>query len=958
MNQLFSLKKAKSFFLSFIFLVILNSTFAQTTYNWVGNVSTDFYNVNNWDNSTIDFANLNNSTLIVGAGSPNNPAKIGISSDVIARRPNYFNTTASANVIITGALVPYHNTYLNGTITMNGSAAFNSRDYVYLGIGASGVLNLNNGSATSRTAFYIGRNVSGNGTANINGGTLYGGNYVEIATGTGNPTGVLNIIGGSVDVALGVNIGVNGSVFIGGIGQLIVNGNQTTALQAYINSGKITCTAGKTLSVIYDGARTSVSIPQDPNSMLREYSDYVILNNGTLVAKIEKSSGNILSMKVNGIETISQSGAHTSAYHDFTSSYGFETIFGATFSKKEETADYIDISFKRPYSPGNNVTPCDADIHYVLKKNDTGLYTYSILSHKTTYPNFDLGSWRQVLWIANDGNVNLEERIYVTDQKKWEMPSVYDYANGVSPGIQEIIKLTTGVRKGKYDGKYQYSEPLIDIPAYGHASDINRIGTFAVFGSHEFFNGGPTHHDLNAAAGIIHICMNGVHYNDQGFVVKQGEAWSKIYGPYLLYNSTKATGDLNWADAKARAATDKTEWPYAWLTNTPEYPLANQRGNITGTFSISDASKPTVTGKNAWIGVTQLSTDADGQWQMEEKNYQYWVKTDAFGNFNIKNVRAGTYTLFAFSNGETGEFSMANVTVTANGTNNLGNVIWTIPRNNGNLIWEIGIPDRTSAEFKFGDFDYCEGYVQEKFASTFTNPIEYDVASKNWATALPYVHSSYFNTNSTMSGWKWRLNFVLPVSIPTTGNAKLTIAYASSDHAQQWIYVNNEAITPINYYPPIGGGNAFLRQSHHAKYGIQVVDIPWNKLKIGANTITLLMPSTSYFGNHVMYDYISLEGNASVTTAIKEFDNAKDAIINVYPNPAADYINIILKNSNYKDLKIAVNDLLGQTILTESFNKNETGVYRLNLIGKLSPGTYLVRIDAGKYQHISKVLIL
>lgn len=857
-------------FYTFIFLFINVKLFAQMTYNWVGGTSTDFYNVNNWSNTAINFADMQAHTMVIGAGNPNNPIQSGGNASNVSYRPNYFNTTASANITINGNLIPWNSSYLNGNITLNAPASFNIRNNVFLGKEATATLQVNGGAMYSRYIFYVGNGVGGNATANVTGGTVYVGTNLEVATGTVNPIGILNINDGTVDVTGNVNIGANGSIFISGIGRLIVTGDKVAALQTHITNGKITCPAGKTLSVTFDGTRTTATIPQNPNSLLREYTSYIILNNGIVEAKIDKRTSNILSMKVNGVETIAQTGNKISAYYDFTSSKGFETIFGATFSVKEETADYIDVSFKRPYTPGSNVTPCDADIHYVLKKNDSGLYTYSILEHKASYPDFDLGSWRQVMWIANNGTDYLAEHIFVNDVKKWKMPSVADYATATPTGIAEIIKINAGVRAGKYDGKYQYSEPLIELPAYGFGSDVNNIGSWAVFGSHEYFNSGPTHHDLNAAAGIIHICMNGVHYNSKGFVIKQGEAWSKIYGPYLLYTSNKSTAELNWADAKARAAIEKAQWPYAWLTNTPQYPLANQRGNIIGNFSINDPYKPQITGANAWIGVTQLSDDSNGQWQFEEENYQYWVKTDASGNFDIKHVRPGTYTLFAFSNGVTGEFSVANITVTANNTTNLGNIVWTIPRTNGSLIWEIGVPDRTAAEYKFGDFDYSEGYVQDKFRAAFNNPIEYNVASKNWSTALPYVHSPYFKADGTVeSSWKWRLNFNLPSGIPTTGNAKLTIAYASSDHAQQWIYVNNESSTPINFYPPLGGGNAFLRQSNHAKYSIQVVDIPMNKLRVGANTITLLMPSTSSYGNHIMYDYISLEGDASMTLPVE-----------------------------------------------------------------------------------------
>jgi hypothetical protein len=960
-----------------LFFSIINASFAQT-YNWVGGVSTDFYDVNNWDNNTINFATLSSSNLIIGAGTPNNPINIGHSgADVIAKRPATLTTNVGANIIVTGTFFPNGVSNLNGTITLNGAANFNNRNFVYLGKGAAGTLTINAGSTASKNAFYIGNASSGNGLVNVNGGTLYAGTYLEVATGIGNPIGNLNITGGTVDVTTGVNIGTNGHVFISGLGQLIVSGDKRTVLQTYISNGQITCPVGKTLDVVY-GTRTTVNIHQDPNSMLKEYPSYITLDNGTVLAKIDKNTSNILSLKVNGVETISQSGSHTTAYHDFTSSKGFETIFGATFSVKEETADYIDVSFKRPYSPGNNVTPCDADIHYVLKKkdknneNEKGLYVYSILNHKASYPAFDLGSWRQVFWLAHDATDYLTEKIYVNDIKKWQMPK-YNDTFETTP-IPEIIKYTSGVRNGKYDGKYEYSEPLIDIPAYGFGSDINNIGSWAVFGSHEFFNSGPTHHDLNAAAGIIHVCMNGVHYNSKGFVINAGEEWSKIYGPYLLYTSTKATGDLNWEDAKNRAAQDKADWPYTWLTNTPEYPLANQRGNITGTFSIKDTSKPLVTGKNAWIGVTKLSDDAAGQWQFEEENYQYWVKTDASGNFDIKNVRPGTYTLFAYSEGVTGEFSMTNVTVTTGGTNNLGSVEWAIARPNGNLVWEIGVPNRTSSEYKFGDFDYCEGFVQKKFDSTFPNPIVYNVADKNWNTALPYVHSKYYNADGTINGnWIWKINFELPAGIPTTGNAKLTIAYASADHAQQWIYINTESGTPVSFYPTIGDGNAFLRQSNHAKYTTSAIDIPMSKLHSGTNFIQLVMPSNSGDVSHLMYDYISFEAilntndldNDGVTNANDVCPNTPtgetvgingcsssqlgvislsknlDTEIMAYPNPTKGILEIALPLS-IQETTIELYTLQMQLISKKSYPVNN-GKVQLNIENQAN-GVYFVKI--------------
>ncbi|HSC37294.1 MAG TPA: polysaccharide lyase family protein, partial [Chitinophagaceae bacterium] len=289
---------------------------------------------------------------------------------------------------------------------------------------------------------------------------------------------------------------------------------------------------------------------------------------------------------------------------------------------------------------------------------------------------------------------------------------------------------------------------------------------------------------------------------------------------------------------------------------------------ISGRYQVSDMLKPALHGTGAWIGVTDLQ-DGATNFQFECKNYQYWVKTDNAGNFTIPNIRPGTYSLFAFGDGAAGEYRQDNVVVTAGNTTSLGTITRTIDRTYGSLVWEIGVPDRTAGEFKMGDFDYCEGFVEHKFADSFPPTIEYNTADNNWATVLPYAHTKYPDASfNPAAQWRWRLHFTLPAGMPTTGNARLTIAYASNDHAQQWIYVNNESTPFTTYYPDNGDGNAFIRQSNFAKYTMKQVLIPMSRLVAGSNIISLVMPSNSGWNSHLMYDYLSLEANISSTLPV------------------------------------------------------------------------------------------
>jgi len=366
------------------------------------------------------------------------------------------------------------------------------------------------------------------------------------------------------------------------------------------------------------------------------------------------------------------------------------------------------------------------------------------------------------------------------------------------------------------------------------------------------------------------------------------------------------------------------------------------------------------------VGVTILS-NALNQWQMEEKNYQYWVKTDASGNFTIKNVRPGTYSFFGYSNGAVGEYSQANVSVTAGGTTALGNVTWNIARDNGSLVWEIGVANRTADEYKFGHKEYMQGFAYETFYQSLASPIEYNVANNNWSTALPYAHCPYRIADGSISSWKWRLNFTLPANTVLTGNALLTIAYAGSDHAQQWIYVNNENSLFTSYYPENGGGNTMLRQANYGKYSYKKISIPMSKLKIGANTITLLMPSSSALSNHIMYDYISLEAVLPAGSQTASAPNSHTALnliddqpgseeVLVYPNPTTDKFKLSLNNKEEGTITISIINAAGLTVKTITATKSGQFEKEISVEG-LPAGVYYVKTAINSFTATKSILI-
>ncbi len=596
------------------------------------------------------------------------------------------------------------------------------------------------------------------------------------------------------------------------------------------------------------------------NVTLSATSTTATLDNGVINAVIDKATGRVTSYKLNGTQMVDPSNP---IYYSMDGGTSYEQPSGCVYSVVTQTTDMIEISCKRTWSSTAGYKHVfDIDLHYVLRRGDTGLYAYAILDHPASYPAATVGEWRIVWKLPRNSTTFTFERAYVDDLRNWEMPSYYDYQQSSPTGIAEIVKLNTGVRAGKYDGKYSYSARYFDIGTWGHASNIAKKGVWFVLGGHDYFNDGPTKQDLTLSESYILMHFGRNHYDGSGTSVAAGESWRKMFGPFLLYcNSTTATsnaGDALWADAKAQVAAEKAAWPYSWLAN-PDHPAASGRGTVTGKLVISDALKPGVSGAGARVGLA-APEDSAGNWQFQGKGYQYWAVADAAGNFTIPGVRPGSYTLYAFSDGVVGEFTKTAVTVTAGGTNSQGTLTWNVVHPSASIAWEIGTPDRTAKEFRHGN-DYFEPFLWNGFSAELPNPLVYTVGVSNPATDWNYVHTLYATKDAagatTTAPWNWKVNFTLP-AVPASGNAVLTVAAASSHYARLWLTLNDEPNTFARISPPVDGGNALLRQGIHAKYSRVDISIPVSRLRVGANTFTFSFNGSDQ-STHVMYDYLRLE---------------------------------------------------------------------------------------------------
>jgi rhamnogalacturonan endolyase len=229
----------------------------------------------------------------------------------------------------------------------------------------------------------------------------------------------------------------------------------------------------------------------------------------------------------------------------------------------------------------------------------------------------------------------------------------------------------------------------------------------------------------------------GTHYVGKYIVtqVGNGEYWKKVLGPVFIYLNSSPLRDLRalWEDAKSQSQTEARKWPYNFL-QSPDFPKADMRGSITGRLFVRDkfVSKEDMPAGMSYVGLALPGEP--GSWATEGKGYQFWTRVTTDGTFNIANVREGMYNLYAWVPGFLGDCvynspiaitpgvcrfvsqnwclsvqwiitTLTSVKSIATGRAiSVGDLVFEPPRL-GPTLWEIGVPDRTPAEFYIPDPD-------------------------------------------------------------------------------------------------------------------------------------------------------------------------------------------------------------------------------------------------------------
>ncbi|XP_019709708.1 uncharacterized protein [Elaeis guineensis] len=596
-----------------------------------------------------------------------------------------------------------------------------------------------------------------------------------------------------------------------------------------------------------------------------------------------------MGVRYNGIDNLMKADdeENSGGYWDII--WGGTEVFGVFDRIKEteftiilQSEEQVEVSFKRIWTPSHNETlvPLNIDKRFVMLRGSSGFYTYAILEHQDGWPDFGIGEMRAAFKLRKDKF----HYMAMSDTRQRIMPMPDDRMSERSQQLAypEAVLLTNPINpelKGEVDDKYQYSCEDQDNKVHGWISSDPPIGFWLITPSDEFRTGGPMKQDLTSHVGPTTLAMFiSSHYHGESPKFRNGEYWKKVFGPVFLYLNSASNGEdpkTLWQDAKMQMQREVESWPYSFPVSE-DFQKSSQRGSVSGKLLVRDRyiHGDDIYANGAYVGLA-LPGEA-GSWQRESKGYQFWTRADENGSFTITNVRTGDYNLYAWVPGFIGDYRYnATITITSGNIIDLGPLVYEPPRD-GVTLWEIGIPDRSAAEFyipepnpkyvnrlyvndpadRFRQYGLWERYVDLYPYSDLVYTIGKSDYEEDWffAQVTRKIDEKLYQPTT------WQIKFHLD-SVNQSKSYKLRVALASVAHSKLQVRFNNLKADPTHFTAnPNGRDNAIARHGIHGLYWLYDITVSNIWLVQGDNTIFITQPMSQSPFSGIMYDYIRMEG--------------------------------------------------------------------------------------------------
>ena len=553
------------------------------------------------------------------------------------------------------------------------------------------------------------------------------------------------------------------------------------------------------------------------------------------------------------------------------------------------------------------------EVHFSMLRGSPGFYSTAIQTHRAQDLPVNLTAWGVVTRVPDAFNW-----LSADDARNFLIGTQTSKGSGIPNSPHEISVALNGSRAGQLDDKFIYGQDHADLKAWGWSSvgpgGLN-IGRWMMTNM-DFSNGGPMKRDVSAYpySELNNSILTGELGGGGDGSFAKGELWTKTCGPWFTYLNSVPASITNpaeaakalYKDALAQAEAEKKAWPYQWFKND-KYPQAAGRGTVQGKMRIQDSGNPGASNGGLWVGLVEQPTTINAAYDFQKwfKPYQYFVQTDADGNFTIPNILPGNnYTLWAYGPGAAGTFLSQNqqeknpplecdvpahpfAVKVVPGMNQLGTIAWT-PLRVGPTVFELGYPNRKADKYRHGeDYPFPEDEPKLGFPTAIWGPqmvfnfdfpegLTYTVGKNRWSTDWNYILPSLPDTNGSYQPCKGNLVFDL-ASTPLSGTtASLYIAAAGyggdqrSPKNQVSISVNDKdlgttpgtrgapaPLTPTGYFPAYSDDSS-IHCAVHGPFSDERLYFPASLLRVGQNTITIRVNGTG-LTDCLMVDYLRLE---------------------------------------------------------------------------------------------------
>ena len=534
------------------------------------------------------------------------------------------------------------------------------------------------------------------------------------------------------------------------------------------------------------------------------------------------SNGRVSSLQRKGTEFLSSNGI----YFDYTTADGNKGLSPSKVRTVKQTAEHCEVLYSA--TSGNTIF----EQGFIMRKGVPGIYTYVIATGTATSASEPVKEARVCSRLA-ETMLNG----YVDWRMNGRIPSNSEMAEA-EKSENTIQDATYRLADGSIYTKYNWANYIERDTLHG-LRDNTYYGLYNIPVSYEWINGGCERQELTVHATskspITIQMLQGEHFGGQAMVLNEGE--KKLYGPFLIC-TTYSKNPVQ--SARKQWEKEVEAWPYQWFENDL-YP--RERGTVRGRLNVTTGQR------SDSVRIVLAQEKGRDPYEMT-RGYQFWTLTDADGNFEIRNVRPGTYNLFAYAKaGEVTDMLEQDDITVAVGDNNIGSIFWT-PKKYSQLLWMIGQNDRRSSEFHFSDALRQYGLWNE-VPKNLTFTIGQSSEQEDWYYAQVQKDGTWtiaFNLDKTYSG-KAHLTASLA---GCTGNGSTVSVKVNGTQRGTWKPGTNDAAI---YRSAVNSGH------HH----LLTLDFDASALKQGANTIALTMSGNGSNGGF-MYDCIKLEAGDLVTS--------------------------------------------------------------------------------------------